>query len=73
MTDKTKSYLNSAYGQYASIKDYVFDLYIQMQNTTRIYVTETTLNKAWIKAADIACGLYGLQLDRIELVTIVER
>lgn len=55
------------------MKDYVFDLYVQMQNTSKIYVTANNLKDAWIRAAELGCKTFGIQLDKIELVTIIER
>lgn len=55
------------------MKDYVFDLCVQMQNVSRIYVTANNLKDAWIRAAELGCKTFGIQLDKIELVTIIER
>lgn len=55
------------------MKDYVFDLYVQLRNVSRIYVTANNTKDAWIRAAELACKNYGIQLDKIELVAIIER
>lgn len=55
------------------MKDYVFDLYVQLENVSKIYVTAKNPKDAWIRAAEIAGKTFGIQLDKIELVTIIER
>lgn len=57
------------------MKDYVFvfKLFVQLQNVNIIYVTANNLRDAWIRAAELACKTFGIQLDKIELVTIIEK
>lgn len=54
------------------MKDYVFDLYVQLENVSRIYVTAKNPKDAWIRAAEIAGKTFGIQLDKIELIAIMK-
>lgn len=54
------------------MRNYVFNFYVSCQETRRVYVPADSLIDAWTRAAAIACKIYGVSLDKIELVTIIE-
>lgn len=55
------------------MKDYLFIFCSADGETLRKYVEAKDIKTAWIRAAEFAACYYGNNLDKIELVTIIER